>query len=63
MTRERTTHPDPRKQNAADKRAARKVSRAAIAEHNAAVHAARSRDAAALEAHIAEWGEDGFETA
>lgn len=49
--------------NAADKRAARKASRDFVAAHNARIAAERAVAAAALAAHIAQWGEDGFECA
>lgn len=58
-----TTPVDVRKQNAADKRATRRASRAAIAEHNARVFAQRESDARNLAAHILAYGEDGFECA
>ncbi len=53
------TRVDPRKQNDADARAAKRRSRQAAAEHNARVE----RERAALAAHVARWGEDGFECA
>lgn len=54
---------DNRKLERAAKRAARKASREAAAAHNARVLADRERSAAELAAHIARWGEDGFECA
>ena len=50
---------DSQRQDPADKRAARKASLAMVAAHNARVMA----DRAALAAHVAQYGEDGFECA
>lgn len=54
---------DPRKQNAADKRAKAKAAREWATLHNARVLAEREAAAKALADHVARWGEDGFECA
>lgn len=48
-----------KQQDAADKRAKRKAAREMVAAHNERVFAAR----AAVAAHEAVWGEDGYECA